>query len=188
MLVWGLARQLPWHSSAYNPHWLKAACIRPVACSPPGPPPTPMPRRMLSLGSDTRHRARVWHSVSLSIAQSFWYIYSYLFLFLFFKQSLLYGSQFNISIRTWVISTVFASSSSLELSSLIALCSIGKEIRKGKRRKEEVVSGFFCLFYFCFNHTVFTLLRVWQPPNPLSSKWLVYRLSGRERMGWREMV
>jgi hypothetical protein len=93
-----------WCSGSYSPYRPKAGGMRPVACGPHGPPPALMPRRRSSPGSDARHRAPVvilgFAEYSLSFP-----IYLLVFLSLFFRQSLLYDSQFNISIRTRLIST-----------------------------------------------------------------------------------
>ena len=80
--------------------------MRPVACGPHGPPPAPIPRSRASPGSDARHRSP---DVILGFAEYalFFPIYICLSfsLSLLFGQSLLYDSQFNISIRTGLIST-----------------------------------------------------------------------------------
>jgi len=86
--------------------WSNAAGIRLVACGPHGPPPAPIPRSRASPGSDARHRSP---NVILGFAEYslFFPIYICLFfsLSLLFRQSLLYDSQFNISIRTQLITT-----------------------------------------------------------------------------------
>jgi hypothetical protein len=97
---------------AYSPQWPKAAGIRPVAYGPhwprlpPPASPAPMLRSRVSPGSDARH----WSpDVILGFAEyalSFpIYICLSFSLSLLFRQSLLYDSQFNISIRTRLIST-----------------------------------------------------------------------------------
>jgi len=48
---------------------------------------------------------RMWYSASQSMLSPFAYIFLYVSLSLLFRQSLLYDSQFNISIRTRLIST-----------------------------------------------------------------------------------
>jgi hypothetical protein len=78
--------------------------MRPVACGPRGPLPAPMPRSRSSPGSDARH----WSPhVILGFAEyaRFFLIYICLSFSLLFRQSLLYNSHFNISIRTRLIST-----------------------------------------------------------------------------------
>jgi len=57
------------------------------------------PAVMLGIG------LRMWYSASPSIPSSIPYIFASLSLSLLFRQSLLYDSQFNISIRTRLIST-----------------------------------------------------------------------------------
>jgi hypothetical protein len=59
------------------------------------------PAVMLGIG------LRMWYSASPSMPSFFPYIFAFLSLSLLFRQSLLYDSQFNISIRTRLISTVF---------------------------------------------------------------------------------
>jgi hypothetical protein len=86
--------------------WPKAAGMRPVACGAHGPPPAPMPRSRASPGSDARH----WSpDVILGFAEYALFFPIYiclsLSLSLLFRPSLLYDSQFNISIRTRLIST-----------------------------------------------------------------------------------
>jgi len=91
--------------------WPKAAGLRPVACGPHGPPPAPMPRSRASPGSDARDRSP---DVILGFAEyalSFPIYICLSFSFsLLFRQSLLYDSQFNISIGTRLISTSTRSS------------------------------------------------------------------------------
>jgi hypothetical protein len=102
LLARDLARWLVWRSGAYSPRRPKAAGMRPVTCGPHGPPPGPMPRSKASPGSDARHRSP---DVILGFALFFPIIFACLSLSLLFRQSLLYDSQFNISIRTQLIST-----------------------------------------------------------------------------------
>ena len=84
----------------------KAAGMRPVACGPHGPPPSPMPRNRSSPGSDARHRSPDMILGFTEYALFFpIYICLSFSLSLLFRQSLLYDSQFNISIRTRLIST-----------------------------------------------------------------------------------
>jgi len=92
----GFSRWLVWRSGAYSPHRPKAVGIWPVApCRGGGL----APRVMLGIG------LRMWYSASPSMLSPFSYIYACLSLSLLFRQSLLYDSQFNISIRTRLIST-----------------------------------------------------------------------------------
>jgi len=55
VLARDLARWLLWRMGAYSPRRPKAAGMRPVACGPHVPPPTPMLRSRASPGSDARH-------------------------------------------------------------------------------------------------------------------------------------
>ena len=82
--------------------------FNPMACGPHGPPPAPMPRSRASPGSDARHRSSDVILGFAEYASSFPYIFACLSLSLLFRQSLLYDSQFNISIRTRLISTQIA--------------------------------------------------------------------------------
>jgi len=106
LLARDLARWLVWRLGAYRPRRPKAAGMWPVACGPHGPPPAPMPRSRASPGSDARHRPP---GMILGFAEYalFFPIYICLSfsLSLLFRQSLLYDSQFTISIRTRLIST-----------------------------------------------------------------------------------
>jgi hypothetical protein len=85
----------------------KAAGIRPVACGRHGPPSTPMPRSRDSPGSDAWDRSPV---VIPGFAKYALFFPIYMFacpsLSLLLRQSLLYDSQFSISIRTRLISTL----------------------------------------------------------------------------------
>jgi hypothetical protein len=104
LLARGLARWLVWRSGAYSPQRPKAAGMRPVACGPMGRHQPSMPRSRSSPGSDARHRSP---DVILGFAEYalLSHIYLPVFLSLLFRQSLLYNSQFNISIRTRLILT-----------------------------------------------------------------------------------
>jgi hypothetical protein len=63
---------------------------------------------------------RMWYSAKPSMLFPFPYIFACLSLSLLLRQSLLYNSQFNISIRTWLISTGYepGAFSSLESTSI----------------------------------------------------------------------
>ena len=106
LLARDLARWLVWRSEAYSPKRPMAAGMRPVACGPHGPPPAPMLKSRSSTGSDARHQSP---DVILGFTEYalFFPIYICLSfsLSLLFRQSLLYNSQFNISIHTPLIST-----------------------------------------------------------------------------------
>ena len=85
----------------------KAVGMRPVACGPHGQLPAPMPRSRASHGSDAQDRSAVVILGFTEYALFFpIYILACLSLSLLFRQSLLYDSQFNISICTQLISTV----------------------------------------------------------------------------------
>jgi hypothetical protein len=89
------------------PHRPKAASMWPVACGPHGPPPAPTPRKMSSPRTDARHQAPVVMLCFAEYGLSSAYICLSFSHYLFFRQSLLYDSPFNISIRTRYISTPF---------------------------------------------------------------------------------
>jgi len=109
-LVWNALGQRGSVGTGFSPVafvvWPKATGMRPVACGPHGSPPAPMLRSRASSGSDARHRSPdVRHGFAeyalffpIHICLSF-------SLSLLFRQPLLYNSQFNISIRTQLIST-----------------------------------------------------------------------------------
>jgi len=104
LLARDLARWRVWHSGAYSPDGLKLRAWGRAY----GPPPAPMPKSRASPGSDARHRSSDVILGFAKYASSFPYIFAYLSLSLLFRQSLLYDSQFNISIRTRLISTQIA--------------------------------------------------------------------------------
>jgi len=83
----------------------KAAGMRPVACGPHGPPPAPCRGVGLTSSVMLGIGLRMWYSASPSMPASFPYIFACLSLSLLSRQSLLYDSQFNISIRSRLIST-----------------------------------------------------------------------------------
>jgi hypothetical protein len=98
-----------WHGiwpGGFCSDWPKAAGMRPVSCGLRGPSPAPMPRSRASPGRDAWDRSP---DVILGFAEYALcfpvYICLSFSLSLLFRQSLWYDSQFNISIRTRLIST-----------------------------------------------------------------------------------
>jgi len=110
-------------SGALSPRRPNAAGMRPVACGTHGPPPAPIPRSRASSSSDAWNRTP---DMLLGFAKYalFFLIYICLSfsLSLLFRQSRLYDSQFNFSIRTRLISTGYEPSAFSSLGSTSNCC------------------------------------------------------------------